>query len=108
MPTQLNLIDLPEEAKELNMQERFELFHKLNPRVYKELVMMARQLRRNGVKKAGIKMLWEVLRWDFYLTTNDPNSKFKMNNNFHSRYARLIMEKEKRLNGFFRTRGLRS
>jgi hypothetical protein len=33
---------------------------------------------------------------------------FKLNNNYHSRYARLIMEREPGLDGFFETRGLRS
>jgi len=104
---QLNLTNLPTEAKEFTPQQKFELFNELNPKIYKKLVQMARQLKRRGVKSAGIKMLWENLRWKYYSTTRDPNSKFKIDNNYHSRYARLIMNQEKRLSGFFKTRKLR-
>jgi hypothetical protein len=54
----------------------------------------------------GIKMLWEVARWNRFLRTNDE--KYKLNNNYHSRYARLIMQKEPGLAGIFDTRELKS
>jgi len=36
------------------------------------------------------------------MKTSDP--KFKLNNNFRALYSRLLMEKEKELEDFFRTR----
>ena len=90
------------------IQEQFETFHNANPWVYTELVSMARQLKAKGHRKVGIGMLFEVLRWNYLLRTNDPNSGFKLNNNMRSRYARLIMDTESDLTGVFETRELKS
>ena len=51
-------------------------------------------------------MLFEVLRWNQFVETDDPD--FKLNNIYTSRYARLIMEAEHGLAGIFDTRDLRS
>lgn len=53
-------------------------------------------------------MVWERARWEFVMGTDDQSSDFKLNNNYHSRYARLIMEQEDDLDGFFDLRELRS
>lgn len=84
----------------------FRQFHNDNPRVYLELVKLARQAKASGRQKVGIKMLFEVIRWNRFLKTSDPI--YKMNNNYHSRYARLIMENEPDLASIFDTRELRS
>ena len=88
-------------------QERFELFHENNPQVYMALVALARELVAKGYQKIGIKMLFEVVRWQFMLATTD-SSEFKLNNNYHSRYARIIMQKEPDLRGVFSLRGLKT
>ena len=85
---------------------RFREFHRDNPDVYRELMQLVREALRRGRKKIGIKMLWEVVRWNRFLRTNDE--KYKLNNNLHSRYARLIMQKEQGLAGIFDTRELKS
>jgi hypothetical protein len=84
----------------------FERFHEDNPDVYQRLVTLARKLKERGHARCGIKMLFEVLRWQHAMKT--VGDDFKLNNNYHSRYARLIMEREPGLDGFFETRGLRS
>jgi hypothetical protein len=81
-------------------------FHQQNPQVYTELVRLARQAKDHGKEKMGIGMLWEVMRWNIFITTTDPNSNFKLNNNYRSRYARMIMQNEWDLTGFFETRKL--
>jgi hypothetical protein len=81
-------------------------FHEANPEVYAELRDLARQAVARGRKCASIKMLFEVVRWERYLRTTDPD--FKLNNNFHSRYARLLMAREPELRGLFELRELRS
>lgn len=88
--------------------ERFATFHATNPWVYDELVRLARDLHRKGRDRIGIGMLWEVLRWSYWMETDDPTSDFKLNDHFRSRYARLIMERERDLDGIFETRGLRA
>lgn len=82
----------------------FWAFHRANPHVYDTLVRLAREAKANGRRKAGIGMLWEVLRWQYFLRTTTVD--FKLNNNLRSRYARLIMRQESDLHGFFDVRSL--
>jgi hypothetical protein len=77
-------------------------FHTENPHVYTELVKLARQAKERDRSKIGMKMLFEVLRWNRMITTN--NTDFKLNNNYTSHYARKIMEDYKELQGLFETR----
>lgn len=65
-------------------------FHEANPQVYEGLVNLCRRAKSRGIRRAGIKMLFEVLRWQTALRTRDETN-LKLNNNYHSRYARLIM-----------------
>jgi len=94
-----------ETLTKVTLDAQFEEFHKNNPEVYEELVRLARQMKARGHKQIGIKMLWEVLRWERAMKTTDQ-TEWKLNNNYTSRYARLIMEQEPDLEGFFKTREL--
>lgn len=87
---------------------KFMAFHEANPAVYRELVKLARELRKRGHKRGGIKMLWEVVRWRRMLETTNEHSGFKLCNNYHSRYARLIMDQEEDLVDFFDTKELKT
>jgi hypothetical protein len=69
---------------------------------------MTRELVNRGRGKIGIKMLFEVLRWNYYMTTSDPNSDFKINNNYAPYYARLILERHPEWDGIFELRSIRS
>lgn len=89
------------------IQARFVRFHQANPSVYRELVAMARELRSAGHDRFGLRMLWETLRWRRMLATSDP-SGYKLNDNYISRYARLIMRREPDLAGVFETRAIRA
>lgn len=89
-------------------QERFEDFHRHNPWVYHALVALARGLQQRGHRRVGIKMLFEVLRWQYAMSTVDPSSEFKLNNNYHSRYARLILAQEPDLADIFELRELKA
>lgn len=75
--------------------------------MYVKLVKMAHALRRKGHTKIGISMLFEVLRWKRHLQTDDVTG-FRLNDNYRSRYARLIMKNEPTLAAFFKTRVLRA
>jgi hypothetical protein len=92
------------------MERDFEAFHRNNPEVYNTLVRLARQAKALGHQRVGIKMLWEVMRWEVYIATANQiggNSEYKLNNNYTSRYARRIMEQESDLDGFFELRTLK-
>jgi len=87
-------------------EARFRAFHTANPHVYAELVRLCRQARRKGHGKIGIRMLWEVTRWNLTIATKDPSSNLKLNDHYHSRYARLIMKQEPDLKSMFNLRAL--
>lgn len=74
-----------------DLKQAFEDFHKSNPSVYFALEKLAQQMWNRGRRHISIKMLFEVLRWDYYIQTNDPNSEFKLNNNYTAYYARFLM-----------------
>ena len=80
----------------------FRKFHRENPEVYDELIKLALSLKDNGRSHYGIGALFEVIRFHRAIKTKDD--LFKLNNNYRALYARLIMENEPRLYGFFETR----
>ena len=81
-------------------------FHGDNPHVYEELRKLARGLRKRGHTRLGIGMLFEVLRWRHLMRTTSDADGFKLNNNYRSYYARLLMARERELDGLFQLRVL--
>jgi hypothetical protein len=95
--------DLPE-VQDDSIPARFARFNAGNPQVYDSLVSLARQFRsRQPDAKLGIAMLYEVLRWNYYMAT-DSEEPYKLSNDFRACYARLIMEQENDLKGIFQTK----
>jgi len=92
----------------LRPAEKFEEFHRLNPLVADLLESMAEELIQKGRKKIGIKMLMEVARWNYQINTEDPNSDFKINNNYAPYYSRLLIERRPEWGDVFELRHLRS
>lgn len=82
--------------------ESFEKFHADNPHVYERLRSLALELVEKGHDHYSIKGLFEVLRWEYALTTRGSN--FKLNNNYTALYARMLMDNEPILASFFRVR----
>lgn len=91
--------------QERTIDAAFAEFHQANPHVYAELRMLALRARNAGAQRIGIGMLYEVMRWRHALRTQGDD--FKLNNNYRSRYARLLMQ-EPELAGCFEIRGLRA
>lgn len=84
-------------------------FHERNPHVFEALVALAGEARSHGATKLGIKQLWEVMRWQRHdYRTDDDGAMFRLSNDYHSRYARLIMRERPELSGIFELRTLRS
>ena len=90
-------------AHGLPLDEQFKAFHAANPHVYEHLRTLALNARRKDIT-VGIAMLFEVLRWQYLMATSDASSEFKLNNNYRAFYARLLMEQEPELAGYFETR----
>ena len=88
------------------IDERFMDFHKKNPHVYRNLVLLALDDMARG-RRRGIAALFEDIRYAFEGTEHDP-SEYKLNNDYASKYSRLIMRSEPRLAGHFETRTLKA
>jgi len=88
------------------IDERFGDFHRKNPHVYRNLVRLALDDAARG-RHRGIAALFEDLRYAYEATDHDP-ADYKLNNDYASRYARLIMKSEPRLAGHFETRTLKA
>jgi hypothetical protein len=88
--------------------EAFQRFHAENPHVYERLKRLAFRLKVRGVERYGMKALWEVLRYEEAVATTAPAGSYRLNNNFTARYARLLMELEPDLHGFFELRERRA
>jgi hypothetical protein len=69
---------------------------------------LARQARKKGRQRLGIRMLWERMRWEMMIETEDATSDFKLNDHYHSRYARMLMANDPDLKGLFELRDLKS
>tara|TARA_Y100001970_G_scaffold82815_1_gene104830 strand:+ start:1740 stop:2069 length:330 start_codon:yes stop_codon:yes gene_type:complete len=107
MTAQLDIFTLRPARQKLTIKERFWEFHQANPHVYRALVDLARQLARQGHRRLGMKMLFEVLRWQSMIKTFNPDgSDFKLSNDYTAYYARLIMSREHDLKGIFKTKEL--
>ncbi len=105
---QLGLRFQPMKSKDLLLSERFLVFHYKNPKVYDALVRLARRAVARGKDRIGIGMLWEVMRWEMWLDVDVASEDFKLNNNYRSMYARMIMKTEPDLADVFETRKLSS
>jgi ribonuclease HI len=97
--------DVPDDS---DIQRKFQQFHDQNPHVYRDLVRLAREAKKMNRKRIGIEMLYGHLRWDHMMTTEDPESNYKLNDHYTSRYARKIMKENPDLNEIFQVRGLKS
>lgn len=87
----------------LSTAQRFELFHRDNPHVYRLLVDLAREwkIATNG-QNLGMRCLWEQLRWRVAVKT--VTADYRLNDHFPPYYARLIEHQEPDLRGLFELR----
>ncbi len=92
-----------------SIESRFEAFHARHPDVYDRLLWLAHKAHRAGRTRIGMKMLFEVLRWEWTIAgLPDDAEDWKLNNSYSSRYARLIMADHPQLDGLFEVRELKT
>lgn len=82
--------------------ERFSDFLQANPQVYALLRRFALEAKRSGRRRLGIAALFERVRW--HLDVETKGDSFKLNNSMRAYMARLLMEQEPELRGFFEIR----
>lgn len=97
---------MPERVAGASIQERFEEFHRLNPWVYRAFVKLAEDWVARGRERLGIGMLTEIIRWEYGRQT--VGDEFRINNNFRSRYVRLLIAEHPEFAAVFQTRELRA
>lgn len=103
--TQLDLFGVAE-ASETEADRRFLAYHEANPHIYERFREVALSLRRRGWRRYGAKGVFEALR--FHSEVAAVSESWKLNNDYTSRYARLLMANEPELAAFFQTRRLRA
>lgn len=89
-----------------SIQAAFEKFHAAHPDVFALFEKYADQLRVAGRNSYGAKAILERIRWDY--ATSGRDVEFKINNNFTSRYARLLIAKRPEFQMFFEMRTLKT
>jgi hypothetical protein len=82
------------------------VYHQENPHIYQWICRLARQAEQAGHSHYGIATIWEKIRWEITVGTNDKH--FKMPNNHRAYYARHWNTEHPRTDPFFRTAELRS
>lgn len=91
----------------MTLDEQFWSFHTKHPDVYLQLRDLCDEWRSHGGARWSIKGAFEVLRWQRHIDgLPDEHEAFLLNNNYTSRYARLLMELNPDLAGIFETREL--
>jgi len=76
-------------------------FDRRNPRVYRLFADYALRARRRG-KVLGAKAIWERLRWDLEVESDEESPK--LNNSHVSVFARWAARDHDELRGYFRFR----
>ena len=89
---------------------QFWRFHYTNPHVYELFKKYAYEVMRSGHRHYGTNAIINRMRWHMDIETLDSNGNdnFKINNNYASRYSRLLALNEPMFRGFFRNRKLKT
>lgn len=94
--------------KNLTIKERFKIFHKANPHVYKLFKKFARQAKEAGRDRWSARDIVHRIRWFVNIETNDPTSDFKINDHYSPYYARKLVKQDDSFDGFFEMRQLKA
>lgn len=90
-----------------SIEARFLAFHEANPWVLRALERLTLDLLDKGHRRIGIGMLVEVIRWQYARATVSDDG-LKVNNDYRSRYARLLVERHPEWAEAFELRRLRT
>ena len=96
---------IPKPAKPI--WQRFHEFNAANPHVYRRVVQLARKAKMRGLDHYSIDGIFHVMRWEIAIRTRSSD-QFRLNNIYTSHYARMVMDRESDLKGFFETRKQRA
>jgi hypothetical protein len=94
------------DSRDDRVELAFLAYHEAHPWVLARILSIVRRYHAVG-RRRGMKFFFEALRHETLMASADADG-FKLNNNFTSRYARLIEREHPGLRGFFRKRRLRA
>lgn len=89
-----------------NLDQKFFAYHEKNPHILPLFLKFAKQAKSVGFSHYSIRAIVNRVRWHINIETKDVDG-FKMNNNYSSRYARLLVKENPEFEGFFRNRQLK-
>lgn len=81
-------------------------YHSANPHIFAAFAAAALQLRARGITHYGAKAIFEHIRFETAIRAG--TDVLKINNNYTSRYARLLMATDTRFLHFFELRTLKT
>lgn len=96
-----------DDGRKLSIEERFALFHRRHPQLYRRMRTIAIRLRRSGLPRCSIDFIYHRLRWLEYKRTG-AEPFMRLNDHFTSLYARKLMADVPELADFFELRERRS
>ena len=88
------------------LDKQFERYHAENPHVFELFRRFAFMAKNSGRTKYSARAIYHRMRW--HMDIEVKGDDYKLNNNYSSRYARLLIQKFPEFEGFFETRTLRS
>lgn len=95
----------PTYTEGMSIQDRWEAWEAANPWVLPTVEHLIAAWLAAGHKRASLKQVWEVIRYQYGRTTGD---RFKANNDFTSRAARAVLERHPEWRDCIETRELRA
>lgn len=84
------------------MVRSFLAWHRQHPHVYRLIERFVGELQSRRIRRAGIKAIWERVRWEMAVETS--SSAPKLNNNWTAYYARLLIIHHPEWGSMFATR----
>lgn len=98
----------PQQKQRLTLQERFDAFDKKHPDIYATFKNYALRIRQNR-QHYSARLILTGISFNSALDGRDSAEKYKINNDFTSRYSRkLLDEMPEKFAGFFEKRQLKA
>jgi len=91
----------------MTTEQRFEIFNDNNPHILEMFIEIAVEAKDKGFSIYSSAGIFEIIRFNAGVDTERGTENFKMTNDFKPYYARLAMEQNPYLIGFFKTSKLK-
>lgn len=100
------LFDQPRAKHKPSIDEQFNSFIASNPHVYEWFRKYAHELRERGHERISADMICHRIRFELMIQT--AGEVWRMNNNYTSRLARMLIKEDSRFAFLFELRELKS